>query len=181
MNGFSPIIATSSLKHATFLKFIGATHILDRALSREKMLEEISSITGGALLAYAFDVVSDKTTLGMAYDARARGGGLVSVLPGGSEPLLADHVREGDGKRVVHAAGSLHRIPANRALGLEVYKRVSDWLKDGTLVVRRVLFPSVSKALILNLHGFLAGSCGASPWGPKRYCGRTRETEEQGN
>lgn len=178
MNGFSPIIATSSLKHTTFLKSIGATHILDRALSSEKILDEVSNITGGAPLAYAFDVVSDKTTLGMAYDALALGGGLVSVLPGGSEPLLADRVREGDGKRVVHAAGSLHRIPANRTLGLEVYKRVSDWLKDGTLVVRRVLFPSVIKVLILNLHVSLACSRGASSWWPTRYRGRARETEE---
>ena len=178
MNGFSPVIATSSLKHTIFLKSIGATHILDRALSPEKIFDEVSNITGGVPLAYAFDVVSDKTTLGMAYDALAQGGGLVSVLPGGSEPLLADHVREGDRKRVVHAAGSLHRIPANRALGLEVYKRVSDWLKDGTLVVRRVLFPSVSKALILNLHGSLACSCGASPRWSTRYCRRARETEE---
>ena len=32
MNSFSPIIATSSLKHADFLKSLGATHVLDRAL-----------------------------------------------------------------------------------------------------------------------------------------------------
>ena len=131
---FRSIIATSSPKHASFLKSLGATHVLDRNLSPEAILSEITKITGGVPLRYAYDAVSDKTTQCMAYDALASGGGLVSVFPN-SEALLADRVREGDGKRVVRPFSSL-RLPANHALGLEVYNRMTGWLEDGTVVVR---------------------------------------------
>lgn len=137
MNAFSPIIATSSPKHTAFLKSLGATHVLDRNFSPEAILSEITKITVDIPLQYVYDAVSDKTTQCMAYDALASGGGLVSVFPN-SEALLADCVREGDGKRVVRPFSSL-RLPANHALGLEVYKRMTGWLEDGTIVVS-VLF-----------------------------------------
>ena len=134
MNAFLPIIATSSLKHTAFLKSLGATHILDRALSPEAIPAEVAKITEGIPLEYAYDAVSDKFTQCMAYEALAPGGGLVSVFPN-SEALLADRAREGDGKRVARPFSSF-RLPGNHALGIEVYKRMTGWLRDGTIVVR---------------------------------------------
>ena len=92
MNAFSPIIATSSLKHTAFLKSLGATHVLDQVLSLETILAEVAEITKGMPLEYAYDSVSDKSTQCMVYEALASGGGLVSVFPN-SEVLLTDRVR----------------------------------------------------------------------------------------
>ena len=46
MNGFSPIITTSSLKHTAFLEPLGATHVLDRTLPPAALLSEIAKAAG---------------------------------------------------------------------------------------------------------------------------------------
>ena len=138
MNGFSPIITTSSLKHTAFLEPLGATHILERTLPPAALLSEIAKAAGGAPLEYAYDAVSDAMTLRVAHDALAPGGGLVSVAGPGTD------LREcADGKRVVTPFASF-LLPANRALGGEVYARLEGWLRDGTLVVSAVGLGCVS-------------------------------------
>ena len=139
MNGFSPIITTSSLKHTTFLQSLGAAHVLDRALTPAALLSEIAKAARGAPLEYAYDAVSDAMTLRVAHDALAPGGGLVSVAGPGTD------LREcADGKRVVTPFASF-LLPANRALGGEVYARLEGWLRDGTLVVSVLAFAVLSR------------------------------------
>ena len=43
--------------------------------------------------------------------------------------------REGDNKTVVKVVGNVHPA-ANRQIGVEVYSRLTEWLKDGAIVVR---------------------------------------------
>ena len=66
--------------------------------------------------------------------ALGQGGGFVSVMPHSNEPI-EDLIKPEDGKRVARPFASL-QIPANRDLGVEIYKRLPDWLADGTIVVR---------------------------------------------
>ena len=63
-------------------------------------------------------------------------GAYASVLPGaGADADIADLKHADDGKRVARAYGLFH-LPGNRALGVELYKRLSGWLADRTLAVR---------------------------------------------
>ena len=82
LNGFSPIITTSSLKHEAVLKSLGATHVLDRSFSSDAVLAEIVNITQDKPVAYAYDAISEKETQCLAYDALGEGGALaVGELP----------------------------------------------------------------------------------------------------
>ena len=133
MNGFSPIITTASLTHEEFLKSLGAMHVLDRALPDDTILSEIPNLTGGEPVVFAFEAVGRSWSQRLAYAALGKNGGYVSVVPGG-DPEIADLIKPDDGKRVRRPMGSF-RAPANHALGIELYKRLSGWLANGTLVV----------------------------------------------
>ena len=43
LSGFSTIIATASPQNTTLLKSLGATHVIDRKLPSEKIIEEVNS------------------------------------------------------------------------------------------------------------------------------------------
>ena len=131
MNRFSPIIITSSLAHSEHLRSLGATHIIDRALPDAEVLAEVQRTAGGAPVAYAFDAIGTAATQELAFDALAAGGAYVSVMPQPSRvsPRVTDGV---DGKRVARPYAS-PALPANRALGVEVYARLTGWLADGTI------------------------------------------------
>ena len=135
LSGFSPIITTSSLVHREFLKTLGATHVLDRKLSPEATLAEIVRVTRGVPLAYAYDAISEKATQLLAYNALGDGGALVTTDPYGPS-VLADHMRPGDGKRVARVRASL-TAPENVEVGRELYKRLTEWLRTGVVVVSR--------------------------------------------
>ncbi|KAF8804120.1 hypothetical protein BYT27DRAFT_7243878 [Phlegmacium glaucopus] len=67
LSGFSPIITTASLKHAEFLKSLGATHVIDRNVSASSVATEVSSITKDAPIKYAVDSISLADTQQAAY------------------------------------------------------------------------------------------------------------------
>ncbi|KAI0787295.1 GroES-like protein [Fomes fomentarius] len=138
IQGFSPIVTTSSLQHEQWLKSLGATHVLDRSLAPSEILAALPKATGGKPVVYAFDAISQTAeTQNLAYDALAAGGSLVVVHPQ-SEAVLADKVaRDGGSKKVVRPWGSFD-TPANRELGQELYPRLTEWLEKGTLVPNRV-------------------------------------------
>ncbi|RPD59725.1 GroES-like protein [Lentinus tigrinus ALCF2SS1-6] len=81
LQGFSPIIATSSLKHADWLKSLGATHVLDRSMTSTAILAELPKLTGGKPIVFAYDAISEADTQNLAYDALAAGGSMVVTLP----------------------------------------------------------------------------------------------------
>ncbi|KAI0737454.1 GroES-like protein [Daedaleopsis nitida] len=142
LQGFSPIVTTSSLKHADYLKpeSIGATHILDRSLPSDAILAELPKITGGKLLVYAYDAIAEDTTQNLAYDARGPGGSLVVTFATTILQLKIDRdsaAGVSPEKKVVSAMGSF-ALQANKALGEEVCKRLTEWLRTGLLVPNRV-------------------------------------------
>lgn len=133
---FSPIIATASLHNESWLKSIGATHVIDRQLPAAQILSEVRKVTGGASIEYVYDSVSHADTQKLAYEALAPGGTLLLVL---SPEIPAEKVKEGEaqGKKIVHVFGNVHP-PENRQIGVEVYKRLTGWLKNGEVVPNRV-------------------------------------------
>ena len=133
MNGFSFIVTTASLKHEDYLKSLGATHIIDRHRASEEVLAELKAIVGEAPVTFSYDSQGNQTTQHLAYDALSKGGGMVFVNP--LKPLLDGKMRPEDRKTVVRPSGSF-QLPWNHDLGLEVYKRLTGWVRDGTIVVR---------------------------------------------
>ena len=127
----SPIITTASLKNTDLLKSLGATHVIDRQLSSDEILAEISKITSGTPIEYVYDAISLADTEPVAYQALAPGGVLVLVLPDVIPPEIKD---KADGKKVVNAFGNV-QVPHNRKLGVEMYNRLTEWLETGVLVV----------------------------------------------
>ncbi|KAI0737417.1 hypothetical protein C8Q80DRAFT_1115124, partial [Daedaleopsis nitida] len=139
---FSPIVTTSSPKHAVYLKSIGATHILDRSLPPDVVLAELPKITGGKPLVYAYDAIAEDTTQNLAYDVLGPGGSLIVTDPFNTSILQPKIDRDRAAgvppqKKVVRAMGSF-ASHANKALGEEVYKRLTEWLRTGVLVPNRV-------------------------------------------
>ncbi|KAI0715785.1 GroES-like protein [Cerioporus squamosus] len=137
IQGFSPIIATSSLKHADYLKSLGATHVLDRSSPPADILAELPKLTGGQPIVYAYDAISVAETQHLAYDALAPEGSLVLVHPFSTEILAEKVQRDGGSKKIARPYASL-QWPGNVKLGEELYARLTEWLEKGILVPNRV-------------------------------------------
>ncbi|RPD59732.1 GroES-like protein [Lentinus tigrinus ALCF2SS1-6] len=129
---FSPIITTASPHNTAFLRSLGATHVVDRSLSDTAILAELPKLTGGKPLQFVFDAISLPDTQVLAYQATARGGTVVYVLPEVT-PLK----QEGDGKTVSRVAGSVH-FPGNAQCGEEMYAHLTEWLEKGIIKPNRV-------------------------------------------
>ena len=70
-------------------------------------------------------------TEALGYDALAPGGTLIIVL----DDVIPAKKKAGDNKRVLQSHGAVH-WPQNRAIGAEFFKRLSEWLRTGVIVVR---------------------------------------------
>ncbi|KAI0634052.1 GroES-like protein [Trametes polyzona] len=147
--GFSPIITTASPHNAPLLASLGATHVLSRALPPSAVLTQLPGITGGTPLEFAFDAVSLPETMALAYEALAPGGALALTQ---TDEIPTALKAEGDarGKRVVHVFGNVH-APPNRACGVELYKRLTEWLEKG------LIKPNPVELLPAGLAGALEG------------------------
>ena len=131
LSGFSPIITTASLKHAEFLKSIGATHVIDRSISASALVSEISSITQHVPIKYAVDSISLPDTQQAAYDLLGQGGRLVIFLP-----LAVKTTQEKD---VISVTGMLRDPPNIELLEAFYHDNLERLLKDGALKVSHTL------------------------------------------
>ncbi|KAI0324003.1 GroES-like protein [Cubamyces sp. BRFM 1775] len=141
--GFNPIIATASVHNTSLLTSLGATHVIDRFLSAEAILAKLPELTGGKPIELVYDAISLPETMPLAYQALAPGGGLVIVL---SDVIPAELKKEGDGKRIAYVFGNVHS-PENRACGIELYKRLTEWLEKG------IIKPNSAEVLSNGLAG----------------------------
>nr|VWO94976.1 Alcohol dehydrogenase 1 [Ganoderma boninense] len=115
LNKFAPIITTASPHNAARLTALGATHVLDRALSPAALSAAIASAAGGAPIGLVYDAISGADTQAVGYAALAPGGSLITTLPPAvpAESLKAD-------RKIVNVYGSLY-LPGNRAFGKELF------------------------------------------------------------
>jgi len=126
LSGFNPIIATSSLKHETFLKDLGATHVIDR--SSPNVTDSIKKLLPGGFTSVAYDSVASQETQKTALEL---------VKPDGKIVLVGDKKEDLDfGDRfVVRTFGSFH---AHRKIGNEVFQVLCKLLEDGSIKPNRV-------------------------------------------
>ena len=135
MQGFSPIITTASPKNSALLKALGATHVLDRALSPDALRAALPATP----ITYVYDAFGrgrDAQRLG--YSVLASGGAFVSVIPfddGTLTDLVEESERKGEGKRIARTRAS-YTFSGNGELGVEIFKRLTGWLESGVIVVR---------------------------------------------
>ena len=129
LSGFSPIITTASLKHTESLKYLGATHVIDRNISASALAAEIANITKNVPLKYAADSISLADTQQVAYDLLAPGGVLATFLP------VAINTTEE--KRVISAIGVI-KYPSNvKLLNALFHDNFERLLKEGLVKVSK--------------------------------------------
>ncbi|OCH85560.1 GroES-like protein [Obba rivulosa] len=127
--GFSPIIATASLKNTPLLESLGATHVLDRNLSPDALLAEVNKITAGAPVEVVYDAVSIPETQTPAFDVLAPGGTLVLVLP---DQIDAAKKAAAPEKKVVGVFGNVN-APDMRKTGQSLYAKLPALLESGEI------------------------------------------------
>jgi len=128
-SGFSPIIATASLKHTDYLKSLGATHIIDRNIPLSSLRSEVGKITSEPIK-HVYDSLSVQETQQPGYDLLASGGTLIIVLPSAVQNIVSD-------KSIAWVQGFL-KNPANRDALRTLYSNVTGWLENGTLKPNKV-------------------------------------------
>ncbi|KAJ6477853.1 chaperonin 10-like protein, partial [Mycena vitilis] len=127
LSGFSPIITTASSKNETFLKSLGATHVIDRSLSDTDVVKAISALA--PTLSVVFDTISTETTLALGFD------------------ILKDSKKHSQGKKTLLQIIPLP-IAEAEAEGIDVYMgwASSAWPQ----------YNSLSRELYAQLEGLLA-------------------------
>ena len=127
LSGFSPIITIASLKHAEYLKSLGATHIIDRNISGAALASEINNITYNAPIKYAVDSISLPDTQQTAYDLLAPGGKLVLF-----RPVQIKTIEE---KSVLSVSGFIRNPPNVELLKTLYHDHLERLLKEGAIKV----------------------------------------------
>ncbi|KAF5342097.1 hypothetical protein D9611_002018 [Ephemerocybe angulata] len=131
LSGFSPIITTASLKHAEYLKSLGATHVLDRNKGLTK--DQVASITEVPIKA-VFDAISVTETQTAGFELLASGGQLVTTLQ--PIPTLNDKASEEE-KWVAWVHGA-KKLPSNAELMKGTGSLLTALLENGDVKPNRV-------------------------------------------
>ncbi len=120
------------MHNAEYLQSLGATHVLDRSLSHDILLAELKKTTSGKPLELAYEAVWTKELQEVVYAAVAPGGSVVLV---GMDEISDEKKRAEDGKRIATVWDNVH-VPYHRKVGAELYRRLTEWLRTGGIVVR---------------------------------------------
>ncbi|KAF9812245.1 hypothetical protein IEO21_06285 [Rhodonia placenta] len=144
LSGFSPIITTASPHNAAYLQGLGATHVLDRALSGDALRAAVKQITS-APIEVVFDAVSGADTQNVGYELLAPDGTMVIVLANAVPE--AKQTRD----RKIQSVFANVNVPQNRALGRSLYAQLTGLLETGAIKPNRV------EVLPNGLHGIILG------------------------
>ncbi|KAI5120695.1 hypothetical protein M0805_007658 [Coniferiporia weirii] len=128
LSGFAPIITTASPHNAPYLTELGATHIVDR---RADVQAEVARLTS-APIALVYDAVSEADTQKQAWDLLAPGGALIAI----TSPKL-DKEKYPNKTLVNDIYGNVH-LPVMRALGVSLYAKLTELLRDGSIQPNRI-------------------------------------------
>ncbi|KAI0741761.1 hypothetical protein C8Q80DRAFT_1274136 [Daedaleopsis nitida] len=119
---------------------VTATHVVDRSLPSETIFAELPKLTEGKPIIYAYNAITEDATHHLAYDALASGGSLVAVEPIMTvlDAKVAQDKEAGLAPKKIAKPFAYLELPGNLELGIEMYKRVTDWLSTGVVVPNRV-------------------------------------------
>ncbi|KAL0059593.1 hypothetical protein AAF712_013644 [Marasmius tenuissimus] len=125
------INATFSLySHSDAQRTLGATHVVDRtSVAIQDLPTEVKKITKVPVKT-VYDAISLPDTQNASYNILAEGGNLVIVL----DSQIKNPV---ESKKVHHVFGSVQPEP-NRPFGRTLYKKLTQFLQDGTVKPNRV-------------------------------------------
>ncbi|KAK7679613.1 hypothetical protein QCA50_017324 [Cerrena zonata] len=126
LSGFSPIIATASLRNEDLLKSLGVTHVVDRNLNATDLISAIRGITSKPTQ-LVYDAIADADTQNLAYDLLSSGGKLLLSLP----PVI-DQARITPDKQVFSFSGQTDH-PEYAAIDEEFYAVLQTYLKSGDI------------------------------------------------
>ncbi|KAJ6477842.1 chaperonin 10-like protein [Mycena vitilis] len=131
LSGFSPIITTASAKNESFLKSLGATHVIDRSLSDADVVKAISALA--PTLSVVFDTISTQTTLALGFailkDSKKYSQGkktLLQIIP----IPIAEAKAEGIDVYMGWASSAWTQY---NALSRELYAQLEGLLAEGTI------------------------------------------------
>ncbi|KAH7884283.1 chaperonin 10-like protein [Phlebopus sp. FC_14] len=130
MSGFSPIITTAALKHANYLKSIGATHVVDRYLPFLALKQAVGRITS-APINVIYDTVSIRETQETAWRLLGPQGRLVLT-----SPSVID--RQPDDRREIVLTNGNPHTEDNWETGRQLWMNLGRWLETGDLVPNHV-------------------------------------------
>ncbi|KZT64345.1 GroES-like protein [Daedalea quercina L-15889] len=154
LSGFSPIITTSSLQNADWLKQLGATHIIDRKLPSEAIGAEIRRITSKSFTT-VFDAAGLPETQNFGYDLLASGGTMAAVRPDAVQPE-----KKVEDKKSFFMFGGVS-LPQNRKLGTSFFSKLTEMLERGDIKPNRIeVVPNGLEGIVPALGKLKAGvSC----------------------
>ncbi|KAL0569631.1 hypothetical protein V5O48_012329 [Marasmius crinis-equi] len=127
--GFSPIITTSSLKHAEYLKSLGATHVLDRHTPDESLVRTIRDIVHDKPIQLAWDAIG--AIMQAHIELLGPDGVFVLANPRSLTPQLVFT----DGRKGVVPNGAVH---AFKELGEGLFGSLESLLARGVIKPTRV-------------------------------------------
>ncbi|KAI9061168.1 GroES-like protein [Trametes sanguinea] len=161
LSGFSPIIATASLKNEEYLRGLGATHVLDRELFAPELFTQVKQIAGGRV-PVVYDAISTAATQNAAFDLLSPGGKLLIVTPNAlEEDKKARASEEGDGREAVNVLGIV-QIPFLRAFGEELFAHLGALLEEGAFMPPRVqVIPGGLSGIAAGLEKLQVGEVSA--------------------
>ncbi|KAJ8088416.1 hypothetical protein PM082_022489 [Marasmius tenuissimus] len=140
--GYSPIITTSSVKHADRLKSLGATHVMDRSTPDASLVSEIQGITHNKPIELVYDAVGAINQAQI--DLLAPGGAYVLADP----LVLGAKLAFNDGRRLLIAGGVVHGF---KEFGASLFEKLEGLLERGVIKPLRV------EKLPGGLNGILDG------------------------
>ncbi|KAH8123736.1 NADPH2:quinone reductase [Trichoderma asperellum] len=128
--GFGTIIAIAGKTKADYLVELGATHIIDRTLSDDKIESEVRNIVGDNLLHVCTAVLAKDQTLGARLLSNSKKGTLVTVTKG-----TVDETKLGEKKAGYEVRGFLCRPHAEdkRELATLFWKAFPGLIEKGIL------------------------------------------------
>lgn len=126
LSGFSPIIITASLRNEAYLRSLGATHVIDRAVPLAELPALVSAIAGKPVKV-AYDPIGEPETQNAVYDTLADGGKAVIV-----SSLAIEKGKLVPSKELAFPYGQVH-VPANRELGKRLYASLTGLLESGEI------------------------------------------------
>ncbi|KAJ7442727.1 chaperonin 10-like protein [Mycena galericulata] len=125
--GYSKIITYASGKHTELLKFLGATHVIDRKTVSTADVPAAVKKIAGAPIKIVYDAVSEGDTRDASFATLAEGGIALAVIPGDD--------RNVEGKTLKSFYFSPH---FHRDFGVLAWKTLEKQLADGIIVPNRV-------------------------------------------
>ncbi|EKM58560.1 uncharacterized protein PHACADRAFT_207380 [Phanerochaete carnosa HHB-10118-sp] len=164
MSGFAPIITTASLHNEAYLKSLGATHVIDRALPAASLVQAVQDITPKPVRV-AYDTVSQPDVQNAMYNLLAPGGRMLRV-----GPMLVHEESLTKDKYVAHVFAGVQR-PAQQECGRALYAKLPEMLAAGDIKPTRVeLLPNGLVGIPDGLDRLKSGVSGV------KYVVRPQET-----